>query len=52
MDIIQAVHSGRTGSELHLSKGLRVGITRHSLEFSFPQGKKAWRGRLQDTKEE
>jgi len=52
MAIIQGASVGRTGSELHLSKGLRVGITQHSLEFSYPQGKKAWRGRLQDSKKE
>jgi tRNA(Ile)-lysidine synthase len=52
MAIIQAASNGRSGSELHLSKGLRVEITRHNLEFSYPRGKKAWRGRLQGTKGE
>ncbi len=48
MVVLQAAASGRTGSELHLSKGLRVEVTRETLEFSFPRGKKAWRGRLRD----
>lgn len=46
--VVQAAGQGRTSSELHLSKGLRVGIWKHTLEFSYPQGKKAWRGRLRD----
>ena len=48
MSILQAGISGRTGSELHLSRGLRVGVGRDTLEFSYPRGKKAWRGRLRD----
>ena len=46
--VLQAAATGRTGSELHLSQGLRVEIARETLEFSFPRGKKAWRGRLLD----
>ncbi len=49
MSILQAGISGRTGSELHLSRGLRVGVGRDTLEFSYPRGKRAWRGRLRDT---
>jgi tRNA(Ile)-lysidine synthase len=48
LDVLNAAANGRTGSELHLSRGLRVGITGKTLEFSYPQGKKSWRGRLRD----
>lgn len=48
LDVLAAAAHGRAGSELHLSRGLRVGITRKTLEFSYPQGKKTWRGRLHD----
>jgi tRNA(Ile)-lysidine synthase len=44
--LIKAAESGRTNSELHLGRGLRVGIFRDCLEFSYPVGQKAWRGRL------
>ncbi|XCN71323.1 MAG: tRNA lysidine(34) synthetase TilS [Candidatus Electrothrix aestuarii] len=44
--VIKAAESGRTNSELHLGKGLRVGVFRDRLEFSYPMGQRAWRGRL------
>lgn len=44
--VIKAADSGRTNSELHLGQGLRVGVFRDRLEFSYPAGKKAWQGRL------
>ncbi|MCI5148655.1 MAG: tRNA lysidine(34) synthetase TilS [Candidatus Electrothrix sp. MAN1_4] len=44
--VIKAAEGGRTNSELHLGRGLRVGIFRDRLEFSYPAGQKAWRGRL------
>jgi tRNA(Ile)-lysidine synthase len=44
--VIKAAESGRTNSELHLGRGLRVGVFRDRLEFSYPAGKRAWRGRL------
>ncbi len=44
--VIKAAESGRTNSELHLGRGLRVGVFRDCLEFSYPVGQKAWRGRL------
>lgn len=44
--IVEAATSGRNHSELHLSRGLRVGIFREYLEFSYPQGHTPWRGRL------
>ncbi len=46
MAVVEAGRGGRTGSELHLSRGLRVGVTREYLEFSYPQGRAPWRGRL------
>ena len=44
--VLAAAISGRNGSELHLSQGLRVAVGRDFLEFSYPQGKGPWRGRL------
>lgn len=44
--IIKAAASGRNHSELHLSRGLRVGIFREYLELSYPAGNTPWRGRL------
>jgi tRNA(Ile)-lysidine synthase len=44
--VLDAARSGRTGSELHLSQGLRVAVSREHLTFSYPQGKGPWRGRL------
>jgi tRNA(Ile)-lysidine synthase len=46
MSLLHAVQAGRNGSELHLHQGLRVTIHREHLEFSYPQGKGPWRGRL------
>ena len=46
MAVLVAARSGRTGSELHLSRGLRVGVSRDQLKFSYPQGHGPWRGRL------
>ncbi|NIA04879.1 MAG: tRNA lysidine(34) synthetase TilS [Proteobacteria bacterium] len=44
--VVEAARQGRTGSELHLSRGLRVGVRREVLEFSYPRGRIPWRGRL------
>jgi hypothetical protein len=44
--IIEATLNGRNRSELHLSSGLRVGVFAGWLEFSYPAGHRAWRGRL------
>lgn len=46
MAVLAASREGRTGSELHLSRGLRVGVDREQLLFSYPQGQGPWRGRL------
>lgn len=47
--ITRAVSQGRSGSELHLSKGLRVAVLRDRIEFSYPRGRAAWRGSLKNT---
>ncbi len=46
LQVVEAAKKGRTGSELHLSKGLRVGVQREYVEFLYPKGQGAWRGRL------
>lgn len=46
LKIIDAAGSGKTGSELHLSGGLRLGVQREYLELLFPEGRGPWRGRL------
>jgi tRNA(Ile)-lysidine synthase len=44
--IVEAARFGMSGSEIHLSRGLRVGVQREFLEFVYPKGKSSWRGRL------
>lgn len=44
--IVDAAINGRTGTELHLSRGLRAGVQQDYLEFLYPEGKLSWRGRL------
>ena len=44
--LITAADTGRTGSELHLSRGLRVIVHWDHLVFSFPWGQGPLRGRL------
>lgn len=46
MAVATAARSGRTGSELHLSRGLRVRVDRDHLLLSYPLGRGPWRGRL------
>jgi tRNA(Ile)-lysidine synthase len=46
MAVCSAAATGRNKSELHLSRGLRVGVFREYLEFSYPVGLAPWRGRL------
>ena len=46
MKIVEAAQTGKTGTEIHLSRGLRVGVQRKFLEFLYPEGKSSWRGRL------
>lgn len=51
LSILRAAASGRTGSELHLSRGLRVGVGRTTLRFVYPEGRRSWRGRLHSKEE-
>ena len=44
--VIQAAVRGRTHSELHLSRVLRLGVFRDHLSLSYPAGSRPWRGRL------
>jgi tRNA(Ile)-lysidine synthase len=44
--LAEAALQGRNRSELHLSGGLRAGIFADTVEFSYPAGRRAWRGRL------
>ena len=44
--VTRAAQEGRSGSELHLSRGLRVTIGRDALRFTYPRGQGPWRGRL------
>ncbi|WP_456386413.1 tRNA lysidine(34) synthetase TilS [Desulfolithobacter sp.] len=44
--VLTAARQGVTGSELHLSQGLRVEVKRDLLVFSYPRGRGSWRGRL------
>ncbi|MCL2459225.1 MAG: tRNA lysidine(34) synthetase TilS [Desulfobulbus sp.] len=46
LSLLAAAVKGQTGSELHLSRGLRVAVHRDHLLFSFPRGLGPWRGRL------
>ncbi len=46
LQVVEAVTRGRTGSELHLARGLRVGVRKKYVEFLYPKGNRAWRGRL------
>lgn len=46
IEIARALDSGRTGGELHLSQGLRLGIERERAILLHPQGRMVWRGRL------
>lgn len=48
MKTIQAAERGTSGTELHLKQGLRVGVERDFLRFSYPEGRRAWRGRLHE----
>jgi tRNA(Ile)-lysidine synthase len=46
LSLLAAAVRGQTGSELHLSRGLRMTVYRDHLVFSFPRGQGPWRGRL------
>ncbi|MDX9834552.1 MAG: tRNA lysidine(34) synthetase TilS [Desulfobulbus sp.] len=44
--VAKAAQEGGVGSELHLSRGLRVTVGRDALHFVYPRGRGRWRGRL------
>ncbi len=46
LQVVEAARNGTTGKELHLSRGLRVGVQREYLEFLYPKGHSPWRGKL------
>jgi len=46
MQVVEAARKGRTGSEIHLARGLRVGVQKQYLEFVYPEGRRPWRGRF------
>lgn len=46
LQIVHAAHTGTTNTEIHLSRGLRVGVQREYLEFLYPKGHAPWRGKL------
>ena len=43
--VVDAAVRCEPGKELHLSRGLRVGVRRDVLEFTYPRGKAPWRGK-------
>jgi tRNA(Ile)-lysidine synthase len=43
--LLELIHSGQTGAEIHLSQGLRAQKGRQEIIFSYPQGKCSYRGR-------
>lgn len=45
LDVTAIAKQGETGKELHLHQGLRVVVTREKLQFFYPVGKQAWRGK-------
>lgn len=49
--VVEAAETGRTGSEIHLGGGLRVGVQREFLEFLYPLGRMPWRGKLYNRRE-
>ncbi|MBM9537632.1 tRNA lysidine(34) synthetase TilS [Desulfobulbus alkaliphilus] len=48
MAVLAAGREGRPGSELHLSQGLRIEVSREQVLFSYPLGKGPWRGSLKE----
>ena len=44
--LLDLLHTGQTGSEIHLSQGLRAHKTRENLIFSYPVGKCSYRGKI------
>ncbi len=44
--LLDLLHTGQTGAEIHLSEGLRAHKTRQAVIFSYPAGKRSYRGRV------
>jgi len=42
--LLDLLHTGQTGAEIHLSKGLRAHKTRQGVFFCYPAGKCSYRG--------
>lgn len=42
--LLDLLHTGQTGAQIHLSKGLRAHKTRQGVVFSYPVGKSSYRG--------
>jgi len=42
--LLDLLHTGQTGAEIHLSKGLRAHKTRQGVFFCYPVGKCNYRG--------
>ena len=42
--LLDLLHTGQTGAEIHLSKGLRAHKTRQGVFFCYPVGKCSYRG--------
>ncbi len=42
--LLDLLHTGQTGAQIHLSQGLRAHKTRQVVVFSYPVGKRSYRG--------
>jgi hypothetical protein len=42
--LLDLLHTGQTGAQIHLSQGLRAHKTRQGVAFSYPVGKRSYRG--------
>ena len=42
--LLDLLHTGQTGAQIHLSQGLRAHKTRQGVIFSYPVGKRSYRG--------
>jgi tRNA(Ile)-lysidine synthase len=42
--LLDLLHTGQTGAQIHLSQGLRAHKTRQDVIFSYPVGKRSYRG--------
>jgi tRNA(Ile)-lysidine synthase len=49
--LLDLLHTGQTGTEIHLSQGLRAYKTRQEVIFSYPVGKCSYRGKVTGERE-